>query len=72
MIKVLKYNGVSRLPNKQEQTRSPLVVTDEFDGLAYLPRVWGSKDVSADGSLISDNQIRMIDGIPGEHILRTS
>ena len=43
--------------------RSPFVVADEFDGPAYLARVWGSKDVSADGSFISGSRMRKADGI---------
>lgn len=39
------------------RTRSPLVVTDEFNGSAHLPRIWGSKDAATDGSFIRDNQI---------------
>jgi hypothetical protein len=39
---------------------SPFVVADEFDAPAHLPRIWGSKDIPADGSFMSDNRIKLV------------
>ena len=45
------------------RNRSPFIVTNELDGSAHLARVWRSKDVSADGSFISDNRMKIMNGI---------